>query len=117
MSWRRGQAYAQDLRERVLAATSLTLRQAAARSRKGHAGYPKADDPTIAAPRRLPPRVEERSCLQLSVLGCGAHNEAADLDIVWLLDRESHRARDRIGRNGELPLALLDPCPHAWVGD
>lgn len=31
MSWRRGQAYAQDLRERVLAATDLTLRQAAER--------------------------------------------------------------------------------------
>ena len=31
MSWRRGQAYGQDLRERVLAATDLTLRQAAAR--------------------------------------------------------------------------------------
>jgi len=31
MSWRRGQAYAQDLRERVRAATDLTLRQAAAR--------------------------------------------------------------------------------------
>lgn len=31
MRWRRGQAYGQDLRERVLAATDLTLRQAAAR--------------------------------------------------------------------------------------
>ena len=31
MSWRRGQAYAPDLRERVLAATDLTLRQAAER--------------------------------------------------------------------------------------
>ena len=31
MSWRRVQAYGQDLRERVLAATDLTLRQATAR--------------------------------------------------------------------------------------
>jgi transposase len=31
MTWRRGQAYGQDLRERVAAATSLSLRAAAAR--------------------------------------------------------------------------------------
>src|SRR5918993_785271 len=31
MAWRRGQAYGQDLRERVAAATSLSLRAAAAR--------------------------------------------------------------------------------------
>ena len=31
MSWRRGQAYGQDLRDRVLAAPDLTLRQAAER--------------------------------------------------------------------------------------
>jgi transposase len=31
MAWRRGQAYGQDLRDRVLAATDLTLRQAAER--------------------------------------------------------------------------------------
>lgn len=31
MGWRRGQAYGQDLRERVLAAADLTLRQAAER--------------------------------------------------------------------------------------
>src|SRR5215218_7331126 len=31
MAWRRGQAYGQDLRERVLGATGLSLRAAAAR--------------------------------------------------------------------------------------
>ncbi len=31
MAWRRGQAYGQDLRERVAAATGLSLRAAAAR--------------------------------------------------------------------------------------
>jgi hypothetical protein len=31
MAWRRGQTYGQDLRERVLAASDLTARQAAAR--------------------------------------------------------------------------------------
>lgn len=31
MGWRRGRAYGQDLRDRVLAATDLTLRQVAER--------------------------------------------------------------------------------------
>src|ERR671913_554782 len=35
MAWRRGQAYGQDLRERVLGATGLSLRAAAARVAAG----------------------------------------------------------------------------------
>jgi transposase len=76
MGWRRGQAYSQDLRDRVLAVDQLTARQAAerfgvsvsyvvkARQRLARTGSPAPQDPSrtpaTRPPRQSPTRASRR---------------------------------------------------------
>ncbi len=100
MAWRRGQAYSQDLRDRVLASEGLTLQQAAERFSVSRSYVSKIRSwlrqSGSAAPRPQKPPVATRLVgLHADIV---AHVHAhADLTLAelraWLADEKAQSAR------------------------